>query len=886
MKLYKITGIYLAITFIFSQSSSQIKQAKNLIKQSGLSDAEVRAAAKGRGFDDKQIDKVLNNQNNNAPSNNSEDKDFTSPDNSLDEQKSFDFNFESSNTMLEDKEENEIQKKTSQTQDGFAALEYFGYDIFDSNPELFQSSMAGVVDPDYLIGPGDEIIVMLWGETQFRQVMTVDREGFVFIPDVGQVFVNGLDLNLLESKLFRVLSKSYSSLNPMNEKATTFLDVSLGNLRPLRIQVIGEVSQPGAYIVSPSSTLFSALYYFNGPTKLGTLRDIKLIRSDEVIASIDFYDYLLSGKKPSDEKLQLDDIIYVSNRMKTVSIQGAINRPGIYELKENETLEDILSICGGLKPTAYLERSQIDRIVPFSERKILKTERIYKDINLSIATDSSRFVELYDGDRIKIFSIFDTRTNFVQIRGAVGRPGNYDIGDELSLRELIIKADSLLGDAYMNRVDIVRTNLDLSSQLIKVDLNKAMKGNTEHDISLFNSDRIRVYSIGEMTFDRTVEIVGYIKNPGVYQLHDNMTLYDLIFQSGGIIDEEFGKRVFKKRADLIRFNSDGFSREIISFDLGLLIEGDGKQNNYKLENGDKVRLYPLTIFNPVKSVSILGSVKRPNVYTYKTNMNLKDLLLEAGGLSQDVYRYNLEIARIDPSSQNESILAESIITLNLTANSILEDGESIDLRPYDYISIRPDPFFEKQKTMRIDGMVYYPGSYAILSPNEKLSNMIERAGGLRSNAFTNGSTFVRNGNKIKIDLEQILKRPESKYDLTVSDGDVLTIVQRPNMIQIIGEVNSPGYYKFNEGRRIKKIIKESGGFTQNAEPNDIFIRYANGKSKKYTRWRNPRVYDGSMIIVGTKEESEPFNRTEYLTKLSTIIANLAQAVSLILIAKG
>ena len=174
---------------------------------------------------------------------------------------------------------------------------------------------------------------MLWGETQFRQVLTVDREGFVFIPEIGQVFVNGLNLNLLESKLFRVLSQSYASLNPQSRKPTTFLDVSLGNLRPLRIQVLGEVAQPGAYTVSPSATLFSALYYFNGPTTLGSLRDIRMIRGGKEIASIDFYDYLLTGKKPRDQKLQLDDVIFIPKRLKTVTIEGEINRPGIFELK-------------------------------------------------------------------------------------------------------------------------------------------------------------------------------------------------------------------------------------------------------------------------------------------------------------------------------------------------------------------------------------------------------------------------------------------------------------------------------------------------------------------------------------------------------------------------
>ena len=247
-----------------------------------------------------------------------------------------------------DEEESKL-KLESKVEAITSTINYFGYNIFERDPEIFQSTNVGAINPDYLIGPGDDIIIMLWGETEFRQVLKVDKEGFVFIPEVGQVFVNGLSLNLLESKLFRVFSQAYQSLNPQGREATTFLDISLGNLRPLRIQVLGEVAQPGAYTISPSATLFSSLYYFKGPTRQGSLRDIQLIRGEKVIASIDFYDFLLTGKKPKDEKLLLDDVVFIPKRMKTIFIRGEINRPGIYEMKNGETFTDLLKICRGLK---------------------------------------------------------------------------------------------------------------------------------------------------------------------------------------------------------------------------------------------------------------------------------------------------------------------------------------------------------------------------------------------------------------------------------------------------------------------------------------------------------------------------------------------------------
>jgi Periplasmic protein involved in polysaccharide export len=259
---------------------------------------------------------------------------------------------------ISDEKEVEIESVKDQS---IAPLSYFGYQIFQGDPSIFQSSTFGSVDPNYNIGPGDEIIVMLWGESQFRESFIVDREGYVFIPDVGQVFVNGLILEDLEKKIFLILSKVYSTLNPINGKPTSFMDISLGNLRPLRIIVLGEVNQPGAYSVSPSSSLSSSLYYFRGPTTAGSLRDIRLIRGGNTIASIDFYQYLLSGYNPNDIRLQLDDIVFIPPRVKTISIRGQIKRPGIYELKDNEGLKDLIDIAGNLNITAYLKRAQISR---------------------------------------------------------------------------------------------------------------------------------------------------------------------------------------------------------------------------------------------------------------------------------------------------------------------------------------------------------------------------------------------------------------------------------------------------------------------------------------------------------------------------------------------
>ena len=1007
--------IIMFTVFLIGQTPEQIRQAKEVIKRTGMSESQAKDAAKARGFTDKQIDTAIKKEkasNTVSRESISESAEKTGlpelgKSNLVNQEQSVLDNKRpiTDNELpiigddeLEIVDEAEINI-ASEAQSSRKGLTYFGYDIFLRDPALFQATSVGAVDPDYLIGPGDEIIVMLWGETQFRQVLTVDREGFVFIPEIGQVFVNGLNLNLLESKLFRVFSQSYASLNPQGRTPTTFLDVSLGNLRPLRIQVLGEVAQPGAYTVSPSTTLFSSLYYFNGPTTLGSLRDIQLIRGGKKIASIDFYDYLLTGKKPQDQKLQLDDVIFINRRLKTVSIEGEINRNGIYELKPNESLTDLIAIAGDLRITAYLDRAQIDRIVPFEDREELGMDRMYTDVNLEQVLKSEDEILLQDGDRIQVFSVLDIRQNVVELRGAVTRPGMYDLGDSLKLSELINKADGLLGDAYLKRVDLTRIKPDFTEKLIKLDLGQALKGNIDNDIVLQELDKVRVYGMTEMVPRTYVSITGHVKRPGRFLLQENMTLYDLIFKAGGFVDEEYKKltylkraeiireredsdqkaiipfdlekvldmqgmanialrsddavrvysitevegatryvsiighvkrpgqyelfeenmrihdllfkaggfddqlyksKTFLDRADLIRFNNDRITQSIIPFNLGSVLLDKNNDQNIILLPGDIIRVYPEAVFSNVKNVVINGVVRMPGSYDLKTGMTLKDLILEAGGLNDNVYRYRVEVARVNPLNNSLNEYAE-VITFNIdekfSLSSENDDGikkevsamhPGFHLKPYDLIYIRPDPYFNNQKKVTLSGEILYPGEYAILTSEEKITDIIERAGGLLPNAYPAASQYKRKGFKINASFTDILKNPKSKLNFTVQNGDEILIVPRPNVINITGEVNTYGIHKYVPGKRLRYYLKLAGGLNPDADLNNIWVEYPNGDSKKYNRWSlfSPKVIDGSSIIIGKQKEEEPFDKTEFAKELTSIIANLSQAIVLVIVARN
>ena len=1006
--------IIISTGLLLGQTREQIKQAKEVISRTGMSESQAKDAAKAQGYTDKQIDAAIQKEKTSktgfgesVPE--SAEKiglpELGKSNEVVQGQPALETMEPITGEELPIMGEDDLEivdesglNIESEAQPARRGLTYFGYDIFARDPALFQATSVGAVDPNYLIGPGDEIIVMLWGETQFRQVLPVDREGFVFIPEIGQVFVNGLNLNLLESKLFRVFSQSYASLNPQGRTPTTFLDVSLGNLRPLRIQVLGEVAQPGAYTVSPSATLFSALYYFNGPTTRGSLRDIQLIRGGKKIASIDFYDYLLTGKKPKDRKLQLDDVIFIPRRLKTVTIEGEINRSGIFELKPKESLTDLIAMAGDLKITAYLDRAQIDRIVPFEERAELGMDRMYTDVNLEHVLKSEDGFPLQDGDRMHIFSVLDLRQNVVDLRGAVTRPGSYDLGDSLKISELINKADGLLGDAYLERVDVVRIKPDFTEELIKLDLGQALEGNPDNDIDLQGLDRVRVYGMTEMVPRTYVSITGHVKRPGRFLVQENMTLYDLIFKAGGFVDEEYKKLTYLKRAELVRVREDSDEKEIIPFNLGQVLDKQGMANTalrtddavrvysvteiegatryvsisghvkrpgryelfeenmrihdllfkaggfddplYKSQTflnradlirfdndritqsiipfnldgvlsdknnkqniillpGDEIRVYSETVFNTVQSVSINGIVRSPGTYNLKTGMTLKDLILEAGGLNANVYRYRAEVARIDPLNNNLDEYAE-VITFNMDEKFSVSSASSNDgskkefsatsngfqLNPYDLVSIRPDPYFSDQKQVTISGEVLYPGQYTILTSDEKITDIIERAGGLRPNAYPDASQYTRQGVKINASFSDIIKNPKSKLNFKVQNGDEIIMVPRPNVVRITGEVNTVGIHKYVSGKRLRYYLSLAGGLNPDADKRNIWVEYPNGDSKKYNQWSlvSPKVIDGSSIAVGKKKEEEPFDRTEFAKEVTAILANLAQTVVVVVLA--
>ena len=862
---------------------------------------------------------------------------------------------------------------------------HFGYDIFSTNPEVFQKTISTSADPGYLLGPGDEIVVLMWGETEFNKTYVVSLDGYLFIKNIGQVFVNGLTLEKLEQKLFKLLKKVYSSLGSSGS-ASTSLDVSLGSfsLRPIRITMLGEIFQPGSYSVKSSSTLFSSLFYSGGPSVDGSLRKIQLIRGSKTISEIDFYDYLLFGKKINDIRLQQDDIVFLPIKEKTVQTIGSIKREKFFELKNDESLFDLIQIAGGLKIDSYAKRAQIKRIIPIDKRDDSGIDREIIDIDLLKVIKQKEKFYLEDGDIITFFSIKDF-TNQIEIYGNVKRPGIYQFDDKMYINDAIFKADGLMPTAYMERAEITRKNDDLTDSLITFDLKKALNGDSSQNIKLKKGDKINIYNSNELFFDndvfisghvkspgqkdflngmtlydiifmnggyedsdflkktytqraelvridknktgtfmiafnlndvlnkkdkanlklemgdkiriysieeiygedvKTVSISGYVKRPGKYPIHSDLTIKDLLFSAGGFDDKMFFQNIFLDRADIVRIDKKNNIKKVISFNLGELLKSEDPKNNLTINELDVIRIYSKDIFKKLEYVEISGEINSPNRYELKKDMRILDLILEAGGVKGALKAFRVEIGRISKFKNYEDFSTE-IITIDFLNSKKLYVGENdknIFIKPNDIITIRKDPFTYSKKIVTIEGEVYYPGEYVIEGANELVSDIINRSGGLTPNAYSFSSQFIREDEIIKLSFEDIIKRPRSKQNFSVKNGDKIIIGSLLNIVKVNGEVNSPGNFQYLKGSDIRNYIEFAGGLTPNAAKNGIYITYPNGQSKILKFYNSPKVLDGSVITITSKVETEPFNITEYITNLTSIYSELMQAYLVVLLA--
>ena len=721
------------------------------------------------------------------------------------------------------KEAQQLEPRKEEIPLGAETLPLFGLEIFQTRSESFQPTPS-ISDKEYVIGSGDVLKVSLWGTVEMMNEYTVDGEGRIIVPTVGPIFLSGYTLERAKERLKHEMSKAYAGL--VESPATIYMDVSISRLRPIRVFMMGEVVNPGGYYVSNFASVFNSLFVVNGPKASGSMRQVELMRNGKLVSKVDLYDYFIGARNTNDVRVNDNDIVFVPLRGRTVGIKGEVRRAARYELLLGEQLSKLLEFSGGIRSSMYLNRAQINRIIPFSQRKKGELDRKIFDIDFSGIAQGKTDYTLEDGDIVTIFPIQDEQKNSVAIAGAVWRPGTYQLEKVPKVLDLILAADSLHPTAYLDRAEIVRTLPNKRQIAINIDLNKVLLDDPGNNIKLEPLDSIKVYSIYDVKEPpQTVVIEGAVKHPGTYPLLSNLTLYDLVFQTGGMKDTLHRKQVLMERADLVRLNPDRTTKRIISFNLGKLI--DFREGDSLLEPDDRVIIFPKTVVEITnRTVRIEGKVKRPGEYQLTSNMTLLDLLLQAGGYSEDAWAVQAEITSVNRKGLGKDSLVVTRFTqlpdlfdTTKTKEELLSSSAGGYLLQHrDQVYIRPNPDYLPQWSVSIEGEVKYPGAYVLNTRNERLSDIVRRAGGLVSSAFARGGSLLRDSSRYRANFEDALDAPKGDEDIILQPGDRLIIPQRPFTVLVRGEVHNPGVYGYVDGKSKSFYIDRAGGVTDSRPP--------------------------------------------------------------------
>ena len=629
-------------------------------------------------------------------------------------------------------------------------IQVFGRDIFRNSDLTFEPSMNIATPTDYRLGPGDQVVIEVWGASEANITQKVTPDGYISIPNIGPVAVNGLTVQAASERIRGKLSKIYSGMKTANVDLSTNVKVSLGQIRTIQVNIMGEVARPGTYALSSFSTVFHALYKAGGISELGSLRNIKVVRGGRTVATVDVYDYIINGRSHSDIRLQEGDVILASPYDALVLIQGKIKRPMYYEMKSSESVLTLINYAGGFTNDAYSSAVTVER-----NNNKEKTICTVDDMNYGV-------FKVKDGDIVSIGAILDRYDNRVEIKGAVYRPGFYAMGKDIStVRDLIQKADGLLDDAFTNRAVLHRENPDKTLEVISVNTKGLLNG-TEPDILLQKNDILFIPSIYDLEAKGTLEIVGEVFSPGVFPYAANTKLEDLIIMAGGLTEAASTVRV-----DVTRRLNDAKSTKktkdiskTFSFSVkdGFVVEGEP---GFILEPYDQVFVRRSPGYSQKINVTINGEVEFEGNYALNVrNERLSDVIKQAGGLTEFAY---LEGARLERQLTYEEYLQAKELMAMITSNNKVEGNDSIVVpevtRTYpvgiDLVEIMKNPHSEidpvlqdgdvviipqLMTTVSVSGSVRKPNT-VVYNPTMKLKDYISEAGGYAERARKSG-TFI------------------------------------------------------------------------------------------------------------------------------------------------
>ncbi len=637
-------------------------------------------------------------------------------------------------------EYNKLQIRISK----FLDKKIFGADLFNNDNLTFEPDMRIATPKSYQLGPDDELDIHIFGDVLDNFKVKLSPEGTIKILNLGPIYINGLTVDEATVRIVSRLRQLYQGLNKPGSGSSA--QVTLGNVRSIKVTLTGEVKLPGTYTVSSLATVFNALYLAGGPSNNGSYRNIRIIRGNKVIRTLDLYDFLLRADQKDNIHLQDQDIIRVTDYENRIEMSGEVKRPMIFESIKGETFKDVLRFAGGFTEKAYTYMINVRR----------NTSRELKLLNITQEEVGSFLPQ--NGDKYSVGAIIERYENKVEVQGAVFRPGMYALELGLtSIKELVKKAEGLREDAFMSRATLTRRKENFDPEVLSIDLGKILRGEVA-DINLQREDVLNVYSIVNLREKRFVNILGEVNEPGEFDFKEGMKVGDLILQAKG----------FKESAS---FSNLELARRIIN-------HGNGDILTNKIE---------------IITFDIDGSLKLNN------------------------------------------------------------EGSQMELKPFDIVSIRRAPNYEEQRSVKILGMVNYPGSYAIQNNKQKISDILMRAGGLRAEGYLEGAKLFRDSTTVGVNLKEILNNPDSQENLQLMAGDQLTIPRLLQTIKLTGGVQNPLAVSYKEGYNLRDYIAEAGGYSQNADKKLTYITYSNGVSNQIKKFlifkKYPKINPGAEIVI-------------------------------------
>ena len=692
----------------------------------------------------------------------------------------------------------------------------FGRDIFNNKELSFEPNMNIATPQNYRLGPGDAVIIDIYGASQKTIQSTVSPDGEVTIEGYGPVNVSGLTVAQANARLRNTLGSRYRSSR---------IKLTVGQTKTIMVNVMGEVKAPGTYTLSAFATVFHALYMAGGTNDLGTLRNIKVYRNNRLVTVVDIYDYILNGKLTGNVRLADNDVIVVGPYDCLVTIAGKVKRPMIYEMKKNESVNSLLKYSGGFAGDAYKKSVRVNRKTG-REKSVYNVEEF----------DFANF-RIDDGDSISVDSILPRYANTVEVKGAVFRPGMYNLGEQVnSVRSLIEHAEGLTEDAFTNRAVMHRMKKDRTLEVIAVDIAGIMDGKVA-DIPLKENDVLFIPTRQEKIVERTLTIRGEVQYPGVYQYADNETLEDFVLQAGGLTDKASTVNVMVSRrvmdANALRPDSIIAKTYTLSLKDGFVIDGTP---GFKLMPFDEVMIRQSPAYVEQQNVSITGEVMFAGLYTLDhRNARLSELFKKAGGATDQAYLKGARIIR--KANEQEKQRMEAVLKMQRE---------------------------EMQKNL-----LQLAASSNNSSALTQSSKDVER---------TNIEKFnVPSEYSVGIDLPEALANPGSDADIILREGDRLVIPQYNGTVKINGAVMFANTVAYEKGKKPSYYIDQAGGFASDALKSKAYIIYMNGKVAKLSH--GAKVQPGSEIVIPAKLKRKM--STAEMMSMGTSMSSIAAMIATI-----